>query len=221
VHLFGLEAPIPDLGVPVIDDAAQALGGTPRAHGALTAHSFYPTKVLGGAGEGGMVLTDDQVLAGRVQGLGGHGQVGPHLHEEVGGTVGTNSRLDALQAAILRAHLPDLKARVARRQAIARAYTAVLGPRAVTHDAGSSVSVFVLRHPKRRELAQALARVDVASAVHYPRPLSAQPALASFGPQPAVPHAEAFCAEALSIPCHVGLADGQVETVLRVLKEWT
>ncbi len=222
VHLFGAAAPEPDLGLPVVDDAAQAAGSEPfPGRGAAAALSFYPTKVLGGAGDGGMVVTDDPALARRVRALGHHGAAGPHLHERVAGHVGGNSRLDAVQAAVVLAHLADLPARLARRRAIAAAYRAALGDLCLPASPGSNEAVFCLRHPERDRLADALARRGVATAVYYPRPLTEQPALAGLlrADQPPAPRAARFCAEALAIPCHVGMSDADVVRVIEAVRE--
>lgn len=217
VHLFGAAAPHPDVPVPVLDDAAQAAGGTPpRGQGEAVALSFYPTKVLGGAGEGGMVLTDDAGLAERVRRLGNHGLAGPHLHERVGGAVGINSRLDAIQAAVLLEGVKDLAARVARRRAIAERYDAAFGDLAVPRDPGSPVSAYVIRHPRRDALAGALAARGIDSAVYYPRPLGAQPALGRSAP---APNAERFCREALALPCHAAMDDEAVAAVIAAVRE--
>ena len=222
VHLFGDAAPHPDLGVPVLDDVAQAAGADPPVgRGALAALSFYPTKVLGAAGDGGLVATDDADLAARVRALGSHGLDGPHLHRAVGGALGPNSRLDAVQAAVLVGHLPQLAGRIARRRGIAARYDAALGGLALPRDAGSPVSLYCVRHPRRDALAAALDAAGIDTAVYYPRPVSAQPALQgrARGADPArTPHAAAFCREVLSLPCHSGMSDADAERVVAAVR---
>lgn len=123
VHLFGERCPLPELPVPVLDDSAQAIGALPTIRtGIAAAASFYPSKTLGAAGDGGLVMTDDPEVAARVRQLTHHGMVTPHVHERVHGHIGGNCRLDALQAAVLLGHLPDVPARVARRREIAARY---------------------------------------------------------------------------------------------------
>ncbi|MEL6346116.1 MAG: DegT/DnrJ/EryC1/StrS family aminotransferase [Myxococcota bacterium] len=219
VHLFGDRAPHPDIdGLPVLDDAAQAVGATPPpTHGAAAAISFYPTKILGAIGDGGMILTDDPDLAARSRALGFHGIVGPHLHEQTAGHMGGNCRLDAIQAAAILAQLDDLPIRIRRRQAIARRYDAIAGEMALPRDPGSPVSVYVLRHPDRDRARAQLSDAGVQTAVYYPRPLSAQPALADC-PRGPTPNAQAFCAQALALPCHEALTDDQVDAVMDALR---
>jgi len=219
VHLFGNAAPHPEIGVPVLDDAAQAVGATPPVgRGAAAAISFYPTKILGAFGDGGMILTDDPALAERARALGFHGLVGPHLHETVDGVVGGNSRLDAVQAAALVAQLPDLPARIRARRQIAAQYDTVVGAMASPRDAGSPVSIYALRHPTRDAFRERMAARGVQTAVYYPRPLGAQPALAGC-PHHLTPNAERFCAEAVALPCYEGMPSEHVEVVLDALKE--
>jgi UDP-2-acetamido-2-deoxy-ribo-hexuluronate aminotransferase len=222
VHLFGDRAPEPALGLPVLDDAAQAIGRSlPGGEGRLAAMSFYPTKVLGAAGDGGAVLTDDAALADRVRALGHHGHRPDGGFARVEGATGRNSRLGAVQAAVLDAALPDLPARLARRRAIAATYDAEIGGGAcvdtVPRDAESPVSVFCVRHPHRDRLAEQLAAAGVQTRVYYPRPLSHEPALAHL-PRVATPNADRFCNEALALPCHVSMTDDDVARVVDAIR---
>ncbi|MFH1466692.1 MAG: DegT/DnrJ/EryC1/StrS family aminotransferase [Pseudomonadota bacterium] len=222
VHLFGMTCPDPGLPVPLVEDSAQAVGQAPPARlGVLTAASFYPTKTLGAAGDAGLVATDDPALAAAVRRLGGHGAVAgeAHLHALVAGQVGGNSRLDPLQAAILLAQLDDLPRRVARRRAIAARYDAALpaGFAAPTRAAADPVHHYLLRGAGRDALARWLAARGVESAIYYPRPLSAQPALQ---PQAPCPVAEAWSRTCLSLPCHEELTAAQVALVVASLEEF-
>ena len=124
VHLYGNYAKLPDFQVPILDDSAQAIGGRPaRSFGHLSAVSVYPTKTLGSAGSGGFVVGDDPVLIERVRRLGRHGYCTERgEHHRVGAHIGRNSRLDAIQAAVILAHDTDLERRVARRQQTAERY---------------------------------------------------------------------------------------------------
>lgn len=214
VHLFGTLCEPPELGVPVVDDAAQAVGGAPpRVRGALTAVSTYPTKTWGAAGDGGFVLADDAELVDRVRRLGNHGMRTAHVHERVMGAIGRNSRLDAVQAAVLLAHAPKVPARVARRRSIAARYDADL-PLAlarVPRDAGSPIGVYVVRCARRDELRAGLTERGVETFVYYPRPMGRQPAISGAA---LCPNAERLCAELLALPAHEALTDGDVEHVL-------
>ena len=214
VHLFGTLCEAPDLGVPVLDDAAQAVGGAPpRVRGVLTAVSTYPTKTWGAAGDGGFVLGDDPELLERVRLLGSHGMRAPHLHERIMGAIARNSRLDAVQAAVLLAHAPRVEARVARRRAIARRYDAELSPAfaRLPRDAGSPIGVYAVRCSRRDDARARLAEQGIETSVYYPRPMGNQPAVAHTAP---CPNAERLCGELLALPAHEGLSDAQVDHVL-------
>jgi dTDP-4-amino-4,6-dideoxygalactose transaminase len=208
VHLFGDLCPIPASDLPIVEDAAQAIG-VPTS-GACATLSFYPTKVLGGAGEGGMVLTDDPDHAEALRLLRNHGMERPHEPILVGGVVGKNARLDALQAAVLLAHLPDLPAEIQRRQAVARRYDEAFGSLVIPRDPRSPIASYVIRHPRRDELRRLLAERGIESQVYYPKPLSALP-----GVSPATtPEATRFTRECLALPCHGELSDPQVGRVV-------
>lgn len=220
VHLFGMACPDPGLPVPLVEDSAQAAGQEPPPRlGTLTAVSFYPTKTLCAAGDGGLLATDDPDLARAVRRLAGHGAVEgtAHLHERVAGHPGTNSRLDAVQAAVVRRHLADLPRRVQRRREVAARYDAALPPgaRAVPRDPGDPLHHHVLRSRHRDALAAHLRAWGIETAVYYPRPLSAQPAVGGTGP---LPRAEAWCREILSLPCHEALTDHDVLRVVQALE---
>jgi dTDP-4-amino-4,6-dideoxygalactose transaminase len=209
VHLFGDTAPEVS-GAPVIDDAAQAIGI--RTTGAFAALSFYPTKVLAGAGEGGMVLVDDERHRDALRLLRNHGMARAHEAARVDGVVGKNARMDAIQAAVLLARLDDLGAAIAARRAIAARYDAAFGPLAVPRSPDSPVSSYVIRHPGRDKLRAGLAVHGVESQIYYPR------TLAQFVGARA-PNAERFCAECLALPCHQALTPAQVDLVIAVVAE--
>lgn len=218
VHLYGDEAGLPDLGVPVVDDAAQALGADPPVgRGALRALSFYPTKVLGAAGDGGLVLTADPSLASAVRALGYHGMSAPNLHQRISGHIGGNHRLDAVQCAVLLGHLPALPARLARRRAIAARYDAALGGLVLPRDPGSPVPVYALRHPRRDALAAALLQDGIDTAIYYPTPVVAQPALRHLD-LASTPESTRHCAQTLALPCHPGLDDAAVDRVIDAVR---
>ncbi len=211
VHLFGARAPEVDHPV-VLADAAQCMGwGWGRPQGLAAALSLYPTKTLGAAGDGGAVLTDDPEFAARARRLGNHGMVAPHEHAELG----MNSRLDAVQAAVVLAHEDDLDRRVERRHAIAHRIEALgLG---LPRDARDAVHHLIVMHPQRDRLRRALDEAGIDSAVYYPRPLDAQ---APLGGRSRCPNALAFCADALAVPCHAELREEEIERLLAVLEAW-
>jgi dTDP-3-amino-3,4,6-trideoxy-alpha-D-glucose transaminase len=187
VHLFGNVAPIRDieaLGVPVVEDAAQAAGSTgpdgrPGALGTLATFSFFPSKNLGGFGDGGAVtVRDDDALAERIRMLRFHGSKDKVTYE----LVGRNSRLDELQAAILRVQLPHLDAWADGRRAAARHYDEQgLGELVElpqpTPGAGPAWHLYVIRHPEADALAEHLQRDGIQSRAYYRTPVHQQPAL--------------------------------------------
>lgn len=216
VHLYGEPCLLPPLPVPVVDDLAQCAGASPAPkNGTIGAVSFYPTKTLGAAGDAGLVLTDDAATARDLLLLTHHGMPEPYVHHRVRGAIGANSRMDALQAAILLVHLDDLPLRVARRRTLAARYDAELPawvgrlPRHASHP----VHQYVVRVPKRDAVRARLAAAGVESALFYPRSLAAQPALAGW-PHDPTPVADAFCSEALALPVHECLSDEDLSRVL-------
>jgi dTDP-4-amino-4,6-dideoxygalactose transaminase len=219
VHLFGEACPVP-LDLPILDDVAQSAGAAPPTRaGAVGAASFYPTKTLGAAGAGGIVLADDPALAARARKLASHGMPRSYVHERVNGHVGANSRLDALQAAVLLAHLDDLPARVARRRAIASIYDAELPEsiRPLPRGAGHPVHHYVVRTPRRDALQQRLAASGIESAIYYPRTVGDQPAMVGL-PRAPTPNADRYCAEALALPVHEALSDDDVTRIVDAIR---
>jgi dTDP-4-amino-4,6-dideoxygalactose transaminase len=217
VHLFGRPAELTRLaaaGLPLVEDAAQALGcpGLGKLSRAATL-SFFPSKNLGAAGDAGMVLTDDAALADRMRLLRAHGARPKYLHH----MVGANFRLDALQAAILRAkrpHLVDWNRR--RRHNVARYRELLAGtPLGLPDDAEGHVwHHFVVRAPAREELKQHLAAREVETEVYYPIPLHLQPCFADLGGKEGdFPEAERAAREVLALPVHPDLTDAQLEHV--------
>jgi dTDP-4-amino-4,6-dideoxygalactose transaminase len=219
VHLFGAVA-VPSTDLLVIDDAAQAVGAPGASLGALTAVSAYPTKTWGAAGDAGFVLGDDPAAIGRVRALGQHGMGEPHVHHPVGDTVGRNSRIDAIQAAVLLAQLDRLDERIARRQAIAARYDAALPDGAVPlrRADGHPVHHYVLRARDRDGLRTWLTEAGIETAVYYPRPLSRQPALATRARVTPCPNAERLCREMLALPADDSLTDAEVDRVIAALE---
>jgi dTDP-4-amino-4,6-dideoxygalactose transaminase len=217
VHLYGRPFDVAALaaaaGVPVVEDSAQAHGATSRVAGVAAAYSFYPTKNLGGVGDGGAVVTDDLELADRVRRLRVHGMSEQYVHVEIS----QNHRISELEAAWLRITLPYLAADNERRRAIVAAYRAAAPHLAWQADHPSHVyHLAVVRSPDRPALARHLEAHGVRSAVHYPLALTQQPAYAHFTTAPC-PNAEAWAAGCVSVPCFPELTDDEIATVCAAL----
>ncbi|HEU4424932.1 MAG TPA: DegT/DnrJ/EryC1/StrS family aminotransferase [Pilimelia sp.] len=232
VHLYGQQAAVERLagpGVPIVEDAAQCHGGArhgdaPGARG-LAATSFYPGKNLGAYGDAGAVVTADEEIAGQIRLLANHGSDVKYRHD----VVGWNSRLDALQAVVLRAKLARLTGWNRARRAAAARYDELLRPldvrRPVVVDGNEHAwHLYVIRvpgggRPGRRD--RVLARLNaagVAAAVHYPVPIHLTPAFAYLGYRAgALPHAEAAAAEVLSLPLYPHISLDQQEFTAQAL----
>jgi len=208
VHLFGRPAALPEVPCPVVEDAAQAIGAGPPA-GAAATLSFFPTKNLGALGDAGAILTDDAALADRLALLRSHGARPKYEHHAIGG----NFRLDAIQAAVLRAKLPRLAELTAARRAHAAAYRELLAAAPVPPElrlpAPHPAHVyhqFVIRAPRRDALRAHLAEAGVGTEVYYPVPLHLQPCFEALGYRPgSLPASERACAEVLALPIHPAL----------------
>jgi dTDP-4-amino-4,6-dideoxygalactose transaminase len=215
VHLFGSAAPAIPTDVTILDDACQAVCDGGPSVGRISAVSFYPTKVLGGLGEGGMLLTDDETLAQRLARMRAHGLDESGKVVEVGGT---NARLDAVSAAALNARMDGMKKEVHRRRAIAAAYDAVPGIAPVVRDSASPVAVYAIRHPQRDKLAERLSQAGIPTRVYYPQMVHQHPAYRDrVVVRSSIERASAFCTETLSLPCHGGLTDDEVACVVSAL----
>jgi dTDP-4-amino-4,6-dideoxygalactose transaminase len=224
VHLYGQAADMTALtriaerhGLAVIVDACQAHLATAAGHrvgtiGVAGAFSFYPTKNLGALGDGGAVVTNDAALAATLRRLRNGGQTDRYHHAEAG----INSRLDEIQAAVLRARLSYLPMWTARRREFAARYRAALASASITvppeFDAGHVYHLFVIRTTRRAALQQHLAEHGIETLVHYPVPIPRQPALASQHPIDC-PEGNRACDEVLSLPMHPGLTSADVEAV--------
>jgi dTDP-4-amino-4,6-dideoxygalactose transaminase len=231
VHLFGQPAdmdPIREVaarhGLTIVEDAAQAHGARYRGIrvgvlGDFGCFSFYPTKNLGAAGEGGIVLTDDAEGAEQIRALRNWGERVKYEHS----IRAYNMRMEALQAAILRVKLRHLDDWTDRRRRIAQRYDAELEgtglqlPREMEY-ARHVYHLYTVRARERhaREaLKQSLAADGVSSGVHYPVPIHRQPAWADLGYQPdAFPEAQRASDEVLSLPLYPEMTDAQVDTVV-------
>lgn len=236
VHLFGQMAPIERViaiaaqhGLPVIEDAAQAIGarrqinGTWRKAGELGwagTYSFFPSKNLGAYGDGGMIVTSEDALAARLKRLRLHGGAKQYYHDEVG----TNSRLDTLQAAVLLAKLPYLQAWSHARSARAARYTAAFAKHPsvrppVTDPANEHIfHQYTIQVPRRDELMAHLKALGIGCAVYYPLGLHLQPCFAYLGYAPgSLPHTEAAMNQVLSLPVYPELTEQQQDTVIEAI----
>jgi dTDP-4-amino-4,6-dideoxygalactose transaminase len=237
VHLYGLPADVDALariahrrGIPLLEDCAQAHGARQDSRhvgvfGAAGAFSFYPTKNLAALGDGGMVVTQSKKVAERIRRLRQYGWDKDRVSQEPG----WNSRLDELQAAILRVRLGQLSVRTRRRQAVAARLlseetiarsAAQIPPSGAEH----AYHLFVVRTPRRELVRRALAQAGVPTAIHYPRAVHQHPAYAAFRRDHLpLDETEKAAEEVLSIPGHAGMSDEQVEyvavTVARCLEQ--
>jgi dTDP-4-amino-4,6-dideoxygalactose transaminase len=228
VHLYGRPVDMPaivdvaaDAGLMVLDDAAQAhaadCGG--RRIGSLgdaTAWSFYPTKNLGALGDGGAVTTDDDATADALRELRNYGATSKYVNDRQG----VNSRLDELQAALLRVKLRHLDEWVSKRQSIADTYSAGLRDTALrlpSQPVGGRHAwhVYVVRHPRRDDLQRELAARGIGTLIHYPIPPHLQRAYAVMGAGPGTyPISEAIHREVLSLPLAPYLTPAEVGAVV-------
>jgi dTDP-4-amino-4,6-dideoxygalactose transaminase len=230
VDLFGqmaaleaVEAAAP--GIPVIEDAAQSIGARRKIGGAwrmagevptIGTFSFFPSKNLGGYGDGGMMVTQDEALATRLRRLRVHGGAKQYFHDEVG----YNSRLDALQAAVLRAKLPHLAAWSQKRRENARFYdgafsgirhirTPVIDP-----NNESIFNQYTIRVEQRDELQAFLKAREIGTSIYYPLPLHLQPCFSYLGyKRGSCPESERAAADVISLPIYPELSRTQLEEV--------
>jgi dTDP-3-amino-3,4,6-trideoxy-alpha-D-glucose transaminase len=232
VHLYGHPADMARLsaiarenGLLIIEDCAQAPGARLNGQlvgtfGDLGAFSFYPTKNLGALGDGGAVITNDPAYADKLRRLREYGQVKRYEHE----TRGINSRLDELQAAVLRVKLPHLDKQNAARRRLAQCYAAAFAnePAVVVPSeraGGEPVHhLYVVRLADRDALMQRLGEAGVQTLIHYPVPVHLQAAYADLGYRRGdLMVTERICGEILSLPMHLGLNADHVETVAKTL----
>jgi dTDP-4-amino-4,6-dideoxygalactose transaminase len=241
VHLFGQCAEMGEIrqiataarGIPIIEDACQAIGAEYRGRRAgslatLGAFSFYPTKNLGGFGDGGLITTDDDELAGKLRVLRDHGQQ-PRYHHHF---VGLNSRLDTLQAAVLDVKLPYLNTWAAARERHAARYTEELTRRGIDEmiipptaaaGRGHVWNQYTVRvtEGRRDALQKFLAERKIGSAIYYPVPLHLQKCFAALGHEPgSLPVTEEACREVLSLPVYPELTAAEQEYVIDSLAEF-
>jgi dTDP-4-amino-4,6-dideoxygalactose transaminase len=228
VHLYGQTADMTALkqlaekhALLLIEDCAQAHGA--KHHGKLAgtmghaaAYSFYPTKNLGALGDGGAIFTPDANIAARLKRLRNYGQSRTYHYVEKG----VNSRLDEMQAAILRVKLAHLDDHNAQRRGIAQIYTAALHGVTLPYTAPENEHVYhlyVIRHPQRDTLMQRLQEQGIGTKIHYPVPVHLQqPHIATFGAVQ-LPHTQRIAAEIVSLPLYIGMTPETAETVAAAL----
>lgn len=220
-HLFGLQMDttrLVETGIPVIEDAAQTLQRGIGQKTLCATLSFFPSKNLGAAGDGGAVVTRSAELADKLSIMRQHGSRPKYVHHIWGG----NFRLDPIQAAVLRVKLQHLNDWNAQRQRNALRYIEQLKdtPLTLPQDAPGHVwHHFVVRAPRREDLRKYLAESGVDTEVYYPLALHLQPCFARYGyKQGDCPRAEAACAEALALPVHPDLSDEQVDYVAEQIR---
>ena len=238
VHLFGLAADMDPImaaadraGIPVIEDAAQAIGSTYKSRpvgaiGAFGCFSFFPSKNLGAFGDAGLLTTNDPALAERARLLRTHGMKPKYYHH----LVGANFRMDALQAAVLRVKAPHLAAWTEGRRANAARYRRLF--RAAGLDAAVTLPIepadrshifnqFVIRTPERDALKRHLDQQGIGNEIYYPVPFHLQPCFADLGyRQGDFPHAERAAQDSLAIPVYGELTAAQQETVVSAVGQF-
>lgn len=232
VHLFGNPAPIDELGdlarrhgLALLEDAAQAAGARfdARPAGSLgdaAGFSFFPSKNLGGFGDGGAITTDDPDLAARARSLRAHGSADRKLHTEVG----YNSRLDESQAAGLRVLLPHLEGWTEARRAAARGYReAGLGAAVVlpeeTPGGECCHHLYVVRSRERDRLAEGLAQRGIEARAYYSTPVHRQPAMAPYAPAEPLFETDRAAEEILALPMGPGLGAGDISAIAAAVFE--
>jgi len=238
VHLFGLSADLDPIaaaanraGIPVVEDAAQAIGSTYRSRavgtiGAFGCFSFFPSKNLGAFGDAGLLVTNDDKLAKQARLLRTHGMEPKYYHH----VVGANFRMDAIQAAVLRVKAPHLEAWTEGRRANAARYRSIFSAAGLDGiitlpveppDRRHIFNQFVIRTPERDALKRHLDEHGVGNEIYYPVPFHLQPCFAHLGYRRGdFPHAEGAAAESLAIPIYGELTLEQQQAVVSVVAEF-
>jgi dTDP-4-amino-4,6-dideoxygalactose transaminase len=237
VHLFGLSADLDPLieagqrlGIPIVEDAAQAIGATYRSRivggiGAMGCFSFFPSKNLGAFGDGGLITTRDEQLAREVRLLRNHGAEPKYIHQRIGG----NFRLDALQAAVLRVKLPHLARWSEMRRANAVTYAELIHAAGLSGRVRLPVEVpghthiynqFIIRIAERDRVRAVLTQRGIGTEIYYPVPFHLQPCFADLGyARGDFPHAEQAADETLALPIYGELTRDQQARVVAALKD--
>lgn len=237
VHLYGQIAEIEKIvalgkkrGIPVIEDACQAMGSrrngkSAGTFGAVGAFSFFPTKNLGALGDAGLITTEDDALLKKILMIRNHGQEKRYYHH----ILGANLRLDNMQAGFLRIFLRNLERWVEEKRQIAHAYDRafsklsplIISPK-VEKENFHSYHQYTIRvaSGKRDALAAFLKERGIASAIYYPVPCHAQPVLEKRGTKPSLPETDKVSAEVLSLPVFASMAKEQLQWVIASVEEW-
>jgi len=237
VHLFGLSADMDPLleigaraGVPIVEDAAQAIGATYKSRllggiGTFGCFSFYPSKNLGAFGDAGLLTTNDEALAKRARLMRTHGMEPRYHHHVIGG----NFRMDTLQAAVLRVKAPHLSAWTERRRSNAHRYMKLFREAGLRDrvtlplepaDRRHIFNQFVIRHPERDALRRHLAEREIGTEIYYPVPFHLQPCFAYLGYRRGdFPNAERAAEESLALPIYGELTADQQEAVVGAIAE--
>ena len=234
VHLFGQIAQMKAINeiarrhnLAVIEDAAQAIGASQDGikagnFGDCGCFSFYPTKNLGGFGDGGLVTTNREDLAQKIKALRDHGQNPRYFYKVIGG----NFRLDGIQGAVLNVKLRYLDGWNEKRKQNAALYDSLLGdsPVKTPKISADNVSIYhqyTITTPERDKLQQFLAENNIGSAIFYPKPLHLQDCFSDLGYRPGdLPIAEQLCKEVLSLPIYSELATDQIEYVAKTIRKY-
>jgi len=236
VHLFGQAANMATVAevvgdIPVIEDCAQSWGADFRGRlvggiGDMGAFSFFPSKNIGGFGDGGLVTTRSEETAGMLRELRVHGQAGPYLHPRVGG----NFRLHALQAAILRVKLPHVSKWIDGRRRNADRYRELIGEAGLNEVVGLPEAVggrghtynqFMVRSQRRDDLRAHLLDRGIGCSVYYPLPLHLQPCFSELGySEGDLPVAEQASREVLALPVFPELTDDEIEEVVGAIADF-
>ena len=237
IHLFGGCADMDpicklaaDRGIAVIEDAAQSIGAEYKNRragsiGEMGAFSFFPSKNLGGYGDGGMITTNDKTLAERLTALRVHGRTGKYFHE----WIGVNSRLDALQAAVLRVKFRHLDGWTEGRQKHAARYRAQFAKMQVpvipamppAYQTRHVYNQFVIRGAQRDALQAHLKQQGIGSEVYYPLPLHLQPCYGDLGYKKGdFPVSEKLASESLALPVHSEIADDDIDHVCEAIRSF-
>ncbi len=233
VHIFGCPTNMDEVmaiasenNLTVVEDCAQAFGasvGKARVGsiGDTGCFSFYPTKVLGCYGDGGIITTNRDDVAEHLLRLRNHGATAPFMHSEVG----YNSRLDEIQAAVLRIKLRTIDEAVEGRRTVAKAYSDRLGGKILANPeapswGGHAYNLYTIRVSKRDECRQRLSDKQIGSSFCYPKPLHLQEVYASLGyKEGSLPQAEHASTENLSLPVYPGMPESHIDRVCEVLLE--
>lgn len=232
VHIFGCPVQMNELGaiaqehdLKIVEDGAQAFGASRDNHrvgswGHTGCFSFYPTKVLGCYGDGGLISTNDEAVDAHIRKLRNHGATQPFMHDEIG----VNSRLDEIQAALLRIKLRSMDAALAGRRRVAAAYSKQLKDVAIavpefSEEVGHAFNLYTLRIAKRDEVRALLAENKVGTSQCYPLPLHLQEVYRSMGYKKGdLPVAEQASAETLSLPIYPDMPDSHISQVCELIR---